>query len=66
MLAQRHPRVSVDGDRIFTQDGNVWTSAGVSAGTDLALALVEEDHGYAVALEIARRMVLFMRREGGQ
>jgi len=65
-LAQRYPHISVDGDRIFTQDGNVWTSAGVSAGTDLALAMVEEDHGHALALEIARRMVLFMRRDGGQ
>ena len=65
-LAQRYPRISVDGDRIFTQDGNVWTSAGVSAGIDLALAMVEEDHGHALALEIARRMVLFMRRGGGQ
>ena len=66
VLAQRHPRISVDGDRIFTQDGKVWTSAGVSAGIDLALAMVEEDHGHALALEIARRMVLFMRRGGGQ
>ena len=66
VLAQRYPRISVDGDRIFTQDGNVWTSAGVSAGVDLALAMVEEDHGHALALEIARRMVLFMRRGGGQ
>lgn len=65
-LAKRYPRISVDGDRIFTQDGNVWTSAGVSTGTDLALAMVEEDHGHALALEIARRMVLFMRRGGGQ
>jgi transcriptional regulator GlxA family with amidase domain len=66
VLAERYPRISVDGDRIFTQDGNVWTSAGVSAGIDLALAMVEEDHGHALALEIARRMVLFMRRGGGQ
>ncbi len=65
-LAQRYPRISVDGDRIFTQDGNVWTSAGVSTGVDLALAMVEEDHGHALALEIARRLVLFMRRGGGQ
>ena len=65
-LAQRYPNISVDGDRIFTQDGNVWTSAGVSSGTDLALAMVEEDHSHALALEIARRMVLFMRRGGGQ
>jgi transcriptional regulator GlxA family with amidase domain len=66
VLAQRYPRISVDGDRIFTQDGNIWTSAGVSAGIDLALAMVEEDHGHALALEIARRLVLFMRRGGGQ
>ncbi len=66
LLAQRYPRISVDGDRIFTRDGNVWTSAGVSAGIDLALAMVEEDHGHALALEVARRMVLFMRRGGGQ
>jgi transcriptional regulator GlxA family with amidase domain len=66
VLARRFPRVSVDGDRIFTQDGNVWTSAGVSASTDLALAMVEEDHGHDLALEIARGMVLFMRRDGGQ
>jgi transcriptional regulator GlxA family with amidase domain len=65
-LARRYPLVAVDGDRIFTQDGNVWTSAGVSAGTDLALAMVEEDHGHVLALEIARRLVLFMRRDGGQ
>ena len=65
-LARRYPRISVDGDRIFTQDGNVWTSAGVSAGTDLALAMVEEDHGHVQAVEIARRLVLFMRRGGGQ
>jgi transcriptional regulator GlxA family with amidase domain len=65
-LARRYPRISVDGDRIFTQDGNVWTSAGVSAGTDLALAMVEQDHGHRLPLEIARRLVLFMRRDGGQ
>ncbi len=66
LLADRYPRISVDGDRIFTQDGKVWTSAGVSAGIDLALAMVEEDHGHALAVEVARRMVLFMRRGGGQ
>jgi transcriptional regulator GlxA family with amidase domain len=65
-LAQRYPKISVDADRIFIQDGNVWTSAGVSAGADLALAMVEEDHGHKLALEIARRMVLFLRRPGGQ
>ncbi|MGC2108312.1 MAG: DJ-1/PfpI family protein [Candidatus Korobacteraceae bacterium] len=66
VLAQRYPRIFVDGDRIFTQDGSIWTSAGVSSGVDLALAMVEEDHGHGLALEIARRMVLFMRRGAGQ
>jgi len=65
-LARRYPRVSVDADKIFVQDGNVWTSAGVSTGADLALAMVEEDHGHAVALDVARHMVLFLRRSGGQ
>jgi transcriptional regulator GlxA family with amidase domain len=65
-LAARYPHISVDGDRIYTKDGKVWTSAGVTAGTDLALAMVEEDYGNAVALEIARRMVVFLRRTGGQ
>lgn len=66
VLAERYPKVSVDGDRIYTQDGHIWTSAGVSTGVDLALAMLEEDHGHALALEIARRMVLFMRRGAGQ
>jgi transcriptional regulator GlxA family with amidase domain len=66
ILAQRYPQISVDADTIFIQDGNVWTSAGASTGTDLALAMVEEDHGHAIALEIARHMVLFLRRPGGQ
>jgi transcriptional regulator GlxA family with amidase domain len=65
-LASKYPKISVDGDRIYTQDGNIWTSAGVSAGVHLALAMVEEDHGHALTLQIARRMVLFMRRGSGQ
>jgi transcriptional regulator GlxA family with amidase domain len=65
-LAARFPRVQVDRDPIFVRDGNVYTSAGVTAGMDLALALVEEDHGRALALEVARQMVLFLRRPGGQ
>lgn len=65
-LARRYPTVSVDPDPIFVRDGSIWTSAGVTAGMDLALALVEDDHGRAVALAIARRMVLFLRRPGGQ
>jgi transcriptional regulator GlxA family with amidase domain len=65
-LAERYPQISVDADKIFIQDGKVWTSAGVSAGADLALAMVEEDYGHGLALEIARHMVLFLRRSGGQ
>jgi len=64
-LARKYPKVLVDGDRIYTQDANIWTSAGVSAGVHLALAMVEEDHGHELALEIARRMVIFMRRGAG-
>jgi transcriptional regulator GlxA family with amidase domain len=66
LLAQRYPRVSVDPNPIFVRDGNVYTSAGVTAGMDLALALVEEDHGHEVALGVARELVLFLRRPGGQ
>jgi transcriptional regulator GlxA family with amidase domain len=65
-LARRYPQVTVEHDPIFVRDGNVWTSAGVTAGIDLALALVEEDLGRAVALEIARWLVLFLQRPGGQ
>jgi transcriptional regulator GlxA family with amidase domain len=66
LLARLHPAVDVDPDRIFVRDGHVWTSAGVTAGMDLALALVEDDHGPAVALEVARHLVLFTQRSGGQ
>jgi transcriptional regulator GlxA family with amidase domain len=65
-LARRYPRVRVDPEPIFVRDGKVWTSAGVTAGMDLALALVEEDHGRDVALTIARHLVLFLRRPGNQ
>ena len=65
-LARRYPEVDVDPDPIFIQDGRVWTSAGVTAGMDLSLALVAEDLGEEVALEIARWLVLFLRRPGGQ
>ncbi len=65
-LARRYPRVTVECDPIFVRDGHVWTSAGVTAGIDLALALVEDDLGRAVALEIARWLVLFLQRPGGQ
>src|SRR6185436_13326798 len=65
-LARRYPQVSVEPDRIFVRDGNVATSAGVTAGMDLALALVEEDLGRDVALEAARHLVVFLQRPGGQ
>jgi transcriptional regulator GlxA family with amidase domain len=65
-LARQFPRVEVDPDPIFVRDGRVWTSAGVTAGMDLALALVEEDLGREAALSIARHLVLFLRRPGGQ
>lgn len=60
------PTVTVEPDRIFVQDGNVCTSAGATAGMDLALALVEDDHGVEVARATARWLVLFMQRPGGQ
>jgi transcriptional regulator GlxA family with amidase domain len=65
-LAERFPSVQVDPEPIWVKDGNVYTSAGVSSGIDLALALVSEDLGDIAALEIARNLVLFLRRLGGQ
>jgi transcriptional regulator GlxA family with amidase domain len=65
-LAERHPDIRIESDPIFVRDDNVYTSAGVTAGMDLALALVEEDLGRALALEVARWLVLFMKRPGGQ
>jgi transcriptional regulator GlxA family with amidase domain len=66
LLRRRYPAIDVDDYPIFVRDGNVWTSAGVTAGMDLALALVEDDHGHSVATETARWLVLFMQRPGGQ
>jgi transcriptional regulator GlxA family with amidase domain len=65
-LARRYPRASVDADPIFVRDGRIWTSAGVTAGMDLALALVEDDLDRDTALLIARHLVLFVRRPGNQ
>jgi transcriptional regulator GlxA family with amidase domain len=65
-LAKRYPRVSVEHDPLWVKDGNIYTSAGVSAGIDLALAWVEEDCGAHLAHEAARELVLFLRRPGGQ
>jgi transcriptional regulator GlxA family with amidase domain len=65
-LIKRAPRARVERDPIFVRDENVYTSAGVTAGMDLALALVEEDHGSRLALQVARNLVLYLRRSGGQ
>ena len=65
-LARRYPLVDVQSDAIYLRDGRIWTSAGVTAGIDLALALVEADHGVDVAQRIARELVVFLRRPGGQ
>ena len=65
-LARDYPLVTVDPDPIFVRDGNCYTSAGVTAGIDLTLALVEEDLGSSIALQVAQWMVVFLRRPGGQ
>jgi transcriptional regulator GlxA family with amidase domain len=65
-LVQLFPRAKVVNDGIFQRDGRLWTSAGVTAGIDLTLALVEEDHGHATAMTVAGRLLLYLRRTGGQ
>ena len=65
-LAETYPLVNVKPDKIFVKDGHVYSSAGVTAGIDLALALVQEDHGRDLALKIAKQLVVFMKRQGGQ
>jgi transcriptional regulator GlxA family with amidase domain len=65
-FAQRYPLVAVDPRSTWLRDGNIYTSAGISAGIDLALAWVEEDFGAAAALKVARELVLFLRRPSGQ
>lgn len=65
-VAARFPRVRLEADAIFVQDGRFFTSAGVTAGIDLALALVEDDLGARVALAVARELVVFLKRQGGQ
>jgi transcriptional regulator GlxA family with amidase domain len=66
MLAQHYPEVEIESDAIFVVDDGVYTSAGVTAGIDLALALVEEDMGPHVARDVAQQLVVFLRRPGGQ
>jgi transcriptional regulator GlxA family with amidase domain len=65
-LQHRYPLLKVDEDRIFIIDGHVWTSAGMTAGVDLALAMVEEDIGAELTRALARKLVLYQRRGGGQ
>jgi transcriptional regulator GlxA family with amidase domain len=65
-LQQSYPAVEVDADKIFIADRDVWTSAGVTAGIDLALALIEADHGVELARKVARELVVYHRRAGGQ
>jgi transcriptional regulator GlxA family with amidase domain len=65
-LASRYPKLKVDADRIFIIDGPIWTSAGVTASIDLALAMVEKDLGAEIARMVARKMVVYHRRSGGQ
>ena len=65
-LATEYPQVSVDDDAIYVRDGDVWTSAGVTAGIDLALAMVADDHGARAAAALARHLVVYLRRSGGQ
>ena len=65
-LAAEFPDINVETDRIFVRDGPVFSSAGVSAAIDLAFSLIEEDHGRALALWVARRLVVFLKRPGGQ
>lgn len=65
-LSARFPDVRVEPDSIYTEDEGIWTGAGVSAGIDMALAMVEQDHGHELALLVARRQVVFLKRPGGQ
>lgn len=66
VLQQRFPTLSVDAEAIFVQQGAIWTSAGVTTGIDLALALIEADCGREMAMQVAKELVMFLRRPGGQ
>jgi len=66
LLQEQHPDITVLPDAIYERDGSVWTSAGATAGIDLALALVEEDQGRREAIRVAKRLVVFLKRAGGQ
>ncbi|WP_101949816.1 GlxA family transcriptional regulator [Mycobacterium sp. 3519A] len=66
LLSRAYPKITVEPDAIFVRDGDIYTSAGVSAGIDLALALVEDDHGADLVREVARSLVVYLKRAGGQ
>lgn len=66
LLQERFPDLTVSPDAIYERDGPIWTSAGVTAGIDLALALIEDDRGHAEAIRVAKRLVVFLKRPGGQ
>jgi transcriptional regulator GlxA family with amidase domain len=66
LLGERYPSVKVEPDAIFVRDDPIWTSAGVSAGIDLSLAMVQDDCGHNVAMQVARELVIYMKRPGGQ
>ena len=65
-LQRDYPDIAVDPEPLFIRHGNIWTTAGVTAGIDLALSLIEDDHGAPIAARVARRLVVYMRRPGGQ
>lgn len=65
-LHRQYPRIKVDADKIFVKDGAFWTSAGMTAGIDLSLQLLEDDHGVELAKNVARKLVVYHRRTGGQ
>lgn len=66
LLGERYPSLKVEPDAIFVRDDPIWTSAGVSAGIDLSLAMVQDDCGHRVAMQVARQLVVYMKRPGGQ
>jgi transcriptional regulator GlxA family with amidase domain len=66
LMSRAYPRIDVEPDAIFVRDGDIYTSAGVSAGIDLALALVEDDHGADLTRDVARSLVVYLKRAGGQ
>src|SRR5262249_1539201 len=65
-VAARFPALKMEADRLFIQDGKYFTAAGVTSGIDLALALVEADHGTRLAVSVARELVVYLKRDGGQ